>query len=245
MSTPTPTSTPTASLGDYVWLDTDGDGVQDPDEQGMAGITVELYSGSCSGPPLAVTTTDEQGHYRFDNLPPGTYGVRVLIPNGFNISSRLFSDGGCAIIQLHPGEKKDDVDIGMTPSDGQRIYLPIIVTPGDRCEIARVNTTVWGQFFSFPLDNQIHIVPPLPWQTSTTFRLFNYTGDHTWYLYEPTYRKQVGGDAFVYEGGHPGKPFSLYLFTDCGFILITSHVDPPELLSQEQLEAVFSWKSAR
>ena len=99
---------------------------------------------------------------------------------------------------------------------------------------------MWGRFFSFSVDDKIHVVPPLPWRESTTFRLFNYTGGRTWHLYDPYYKKQAGGDAFVYEGGHPGKPFSLYLFTDCGFILITSHVDPPPAFTLEQLEAIFS-----
>ena len=33
----------TASIGDYVWLDADNDGVQDPTENGLPNITVKLY----------------------------------------------------------------------------------------------------------------------------------------------------------------------------------------------------------
>lgn len=32
-----------ATLGDYVWRDKDEDGIQDPDEEGLKGITVTLY----------------------------------------------------------------------------------------------------------------------------------------------------------------------------------------------------------
>ncbi len=128
------------------------------------------------------------------------------------------------------------------PPPSYRIYLPLILTPDEECRVARINATIWGRFYSFPLDGQTHLVPPLPWQEPTTFRLFNYTGRRTWHLYEPYYEKQEGGDAFTYEGGHPGEPFSLYLFTDCGFTRISSHIDPP-LLTRAQPEAIFSRKS--
>ena len=34
-----------ASIGDRVWLDANGNGVQDAGESGMAGVTVELFDG--------------------------------------------------------------------------------------------------------------------------------------------------------------------------------------------------------
>ena len=271
---------PLSTLGNWVWLDANRNGIQDDGyEAGISGATVNLYTnGHCTGMPVKTVQTNVGGYFIFPDLQEGIYSIRFDLPEGYTYSPYMApgstrskdsnadpnANGCTGPIQLPVGVTDKSWDAGMypaptptptltptptpipTPTPGNPvIYLPIIVTPGEQCEIARVNTTVWGQFFSFPLDNQIHIVPPLPWQTSTTFRLFNYTGDHTWYLYEPYYKKQMGGDAFVYEGGHPGKPFSLYLFTDCGFILITSHVDPPELLSQAQLEAVFLRESAR
>lgn len=52
-------SVPTASLGDVVWDDQDGDGVQDGDESGIAGVTVNLYA--ADGTPVASTTIDANG----------------------------------------------------------------------------------------------------------------------------------------------------------------------------------------
>jgi uncharacterized repeat protein (TIGR01451 family) len=64
-----------ASIGDYVWADVNGDGLQ-TGETGIAGVTVKLYSGSvATGTPLATTTTDVNGAYHFNGLAAGTYTV--------------------------------------------------------------------------------------------------------------------------------------------------------------------------
>lgn len=79
---------PNGSIGDRVWYDLDGDGVQDPAEAtlGVPGVEVVLdYAGADgtfgTGDDVtgqATATTDANGIYTFPNLPPGTYRVRVL-----------------------------------------------------------------------------------------------------------------------------------------------------------------------
>jgi fimbrial isopeptide formation D2 family protein/uncharacterized repeat protein (TIGR01451 family) len=64
-----------ASIGSLVWIDTDRDGTQDPGEKGIPGVTVELYDEG--GNLVATTVTDDDGRYLFENLPPGTYTVRI------------------------------------------------------------------------------------------------------------------------------------------------------------------------
>ena len=64
-----------AGLGDYVWLDLDGDGEQDATESGLEGVVVELYG--ATGNFIASTTTDANGFYEFVDLLPGTYTVQV------------------------------------------------------------------------------------------------------------------------------------------------------------------------
>ncbi|MEJ7341215.1 SdrD B-like domain-containing protein, partial [Staphylococcus epidermidis] len=72
--------TPKYSLGDYVWKDTNKDGVQDSDEKGIQGVTVTLKDKN--GNVLKTTTTDENGNYRFDNLDSGDYIVHFEKPEG-------------------------------------------------------------------------------------------------------------------------------------------------------------------
>jgi len=71
-----------------VWLDTDGDGVQDADEPGIAGVTVTLVTGSTA---LATTTTDADGKYLFTDLPAGEYQVIFTLPDLPNIEGEAFT----------------------------------------------------------------------------------------------------------------------------------------------------------
>ncbi len=71
---------PLVSVGDLVWFDTDNDGIQDPGEPGIAGVTVRLYD--ADGALIDTTTTDANGNYRFEGLPYGAYTVEVVAPAG-------------------------------------------------------------------------------------------------------------------------------------------------------------------
>lgn len=123
-----------ASLGDYVWLDADHDGVQDePSTNGVNGITVELLNGDgavvttdIDGAPIVpqVTADDglgDPGYYRFDNLAPGFYKVRFSdLPPGYAASpvdqggdDALDSDGVVtATIALVGGTHDPTLDFG-------------------------------------------------------------------------------------------------------------------------------------
>ncbi len=76
------------SIGDLVWLDVDGDGVQDDGEAGIAGFGVSLTGTDSDGNPVPMTTTtDASGKYLFENLPAGSYTV-TFDPN--SLQSRQF-----------------------------------------------------------------------------------------------------------------------------------------------------------
>ena len=71
-----------ASLGDYVWLDVDADGIQDTTDTPLSGVVVNLVAigadgvfGTADDPVLDTTTTDASGNYEFVDLPAGTYAV--------------------------------------------------------------------------------------------------------------------------------------------------------------------------
>ncbi|MEQ1623206.1 MAG: SdrD B-like domain-containing protein, partial [Sediminibacterium sp.] len=55
-------------LGNRIWLDADGNGIQDPGENPIAGVTVELVK---AGLVIASATTDADGNYIFSSDPLG------------------------------------------------------------------------------------------------------------------------------------------------------------------------------
>ncbi|MCU0784642.1 MAG: carboxypeptidase regulatory-like domain-containing protein [Verrucomicrobia bacterium] len=75
-----------AAIGDFVWLDQNNNGIQDPNEPGVPGVTVQLMN--CAGTVLATTTTDANGYYLFPQLTPGDYNVRFVLPAGYVFSPR-------------------------------------------------------------------------------------------------------------------------------------------------------------
>jgi hypothetical protein len=79
---PTPTRTPTPiNIGNFVWHDLDGDGVQDAGEPGVGGVTVQLWN-AAKNDLIASTTTNANGNYTVVAPIPGDYRIRVLAPSG-------------------------------------------------------------------------------------------------------------------------------------------------------------------
>ena len=72
-----------ATVGQRVWFDTDGNGVDNVGEPGLANVEVTLRDDF--GTPIAVTTTDANGYYSFTGVPAGiNYYVQVTggLPSG-------------------------------------------------------------------------------------------------------------------------------------------------------------------
>ncbi|MCM1988047.1 SdrD B-like domain-containing protein [Methanococcoides seepicolus] len=67
---------PAIYIGDLVWEDLNGNGIQDAGEPGIAGVTVSLYD--CDGNLLDTTTTNATGMYQFTGLAPGDYYVEFV-----------------------------------------------------------------------------------------------------------------------------------------------------------------------
>jgi len=60
-----------ASIGNFVWDDTDGDGIQDTGEAGLENVEVTLeidYNNDATADVILVTLTDNTGFYSFGNL---------------------------------------------------------------------------------------------------------------------------------------------------------------------------------
>ena len=76
---------PQSQIGDFVWMDTNGNGLQDAGELGINGVAVELYS-DVDGytTPIQTTTTvnspsSQPGYYLFDGLRQGNYKVKFPV----------------------------------------------------------------------------------------------------------------------------------------------------------------------
>ena len=79
-----------ATIGNSVWLDENGDGVQDAGEDGIPNVVVTLTPpidvdlGNGVGQPIT-TTTDADGGYIFTNVPPNElYTVSIAPPAGMD-----------------------------------------------------------------------------------------------------------------------------------------------------------------
>jgi protocatechuate 3,4-dioxygenase beta subunit len=121
-----------ASIGDYVWVDMNKNGLQDPGESGLADVNVTLYNDQNES--LGWTLTDADGRYLFDGLPEGDYYVefnltqlaqtyddlyrvtdRDVGSDDQNDSDANRTTGRTAPTHLLPGEDDLSWDMGVYP----------------------------------------------------------------------------------------------------------------------------------
>jgi len=74
---------PGGAIGGIVWNDENEDGVIDPEEVGVGGVTMALHSGAdTTVTPLATEVTAEDGSYRFEGQDAGSYMVVRMAQDG-------------------------------------------------------------------------------------------------------------------------------------------------------------------
>ncbi len=108
---------PAGSIGDFVWVDDNGDGIRGAGERGLQGVDVMAINSSGM---IAMTTTDEDGQYLLDLLPEDQYYLQFSIPEGYTFSPPNLGDDS----------KDSDVD----DSNGPNTTPVYNVTPGDHVE---------------------------------------------------------------------------------------------------------------
>ncbi len=128
-ATPVPTQAPKACIGDYVFEDTNGNGIQDEGEEGIAGIEVNLWTGTAAGPDtkVATITTGPDGDYKFCDLAVDeTYYVQFVAPgrdfspvdegdNDEADSDPNPANGITGAIDITDGQDDNSVDAGLLP----------------------------------------------------------------------------------------------------------------------------------
>jgi hypothetical protein len=117
----------TGAIGDRVWIDADGDGVQDPGEPGMGGVPVTLINLGADGilgtgdDTTSNTVTAADGSYIFDGLAAGAYVVKVnsgTTPTGYTQTGDpdgTDDNATTSPIVLAPGDVYVNADFGYQP----------------------------------------------------------------------------------------------------------------------------------
>ena len=102
------------SIRSVVWWDLDGNGTVGISEPALVDVTVNLYDDG--GLLIDSTGTDASGEYRFDNVTPGDFEVRVdatSIPNGAEIvTDPQGSVDGIATLTVVADAETTDLDFG-------------------------------------------------------------------------------------------------------------------------------------
>jgi hypothetical protein len=124
-----------ATIGDFVWLDLDRDGLQDIGEPGVAGIIVTLYN--ASNQPIGSAITDGNGYYLISDVPAGT-GYYLKFSNkpdatapwtlqnvggaAATNNSKADTNGQTASFNVTEGQNISNLDAGYAP------LVPIILS---------------------------------------------------------------------------------------------------------------------
>lgn len=108
-------SAQSASVGDRIWFDTDGDAALDVGEPGLGNVEVVLKDRF--GTPVRTSRTDVTGHYLFSNVAPGnSYYVEVspgTLPAGLQQTAPVGrSDNRSNTFSLAAAQFYKDADIG-------------------------------------------------------------------------------------------------------------------------------------
>ncbi|MGQ9773340.1 SdrD B-like domain-containing protein, partial [Chloroflexus sp.] len=111
------------AVGNYVWIDRNGNGVQDesPDD-GVSGITVRLYTES--GVLIATTVTADDllgnpGYYVFSGLSAGNYYIEFVLPAGLSFTTA-------------DSDSNDQLDSDANPPTGRTDVFTLVANQFDR-----------------------------------------------------------------------------------------------------------------
>ncbi|HIC79309.1 MAG TPA: calcium-binding protein, partial [Sulfurovum sp.] len=153
------------TVGDYVWLDSNRNGLQDSDELALKDIEVKLYDKT--NKLIASVKTDASGKYLFDSVEAGEYYVQFMLPSGYTVSLKGAGDdrekdsnanrnGKTEIFTLAEGENNLTLDLGMyqtLTNLGDRVFLDLnangIQDAEDNKGVANVTVKLYKEDNSF------------------------------------------------------------------------------------------------
>ena len=130
-----PTPVPgTYNLGDYVWEDSNKDGIQNSNEKGIAGVTVTLTKPD--GTTESVVT-DAEGKYNFTGLENGEYTVKFTAPEGYtatkvNVGDQALDSNGLETKVVIDNADNYTIDSGFYKPVVEPTPVPATYTIGDK-----------------------------------------------------------------------------------------------------------------
>ena len=132
-----------ASIGDTIYRDWNGNGAQDAGDEGLPGVVITLSNG-------LTTTTNASGQYLFNGLLAGSYTVNVGVPSGYTVTGDpVGALDGQATYVLTSSQTLMTADFGLRPGGagliGDRVFVDVgndgLFNTGTDTGIA--NVTVW------------------------------------------------------------------------------------------------------
>ncbi|MBT8198104.1 MAG: DUF11 domain-containing protein, partial [Acidimicrobiia bacterium] len=156
-----------AVIGDFAWLDVDGDGLQSDQEPGLPEVLVELLD--AGGNVIDSTFTDDFGAYSF-SVTPGTYSVRfgpvdpllrTLVDQGDDAldSDANLTTGETPQVTLLSGDVNDTLDAGYIEpaSIGDFVWLDLDGDglQGEEPGIEGATVTLLGDDMATVVDTQV------------------------------------------------------------------------------------------
>ena len=109
----------TGSIGDTIWDDDNGDGIQNGGEGGLQNVDVTLsvdFDGDGTVDYTQTTTTNGSGNYLFDNLPEGDYTIAVdtgAVPDAYVLTGDPDTNlDSTSTVNLPAGGTNLDQDFG-------------------------------------------------------------------------------------------------------------------------------------
>ncbi|MEN0004698.1 MAG: SdrD B-like domain-containing protein, partial [Bacteroidota bacterium] len=188
----------TIQVGNYVWIDADNDGIQDPGEMAVTGLTMKLYD--AAGLLVGLDVTDASGEYYFDQTNVDITGVNATTGaannsfTGLTMGEKYFivlmADSydentdeitiGSTVYQLSPPDAGTGANADQNDSDASEMTIPGGV--GDMPSIM-FTTNVTDLTFDFGLSTSSCVVPSAtltPSAATCSGDMMNANGTITW-----------------------------------------------------------------
>ena len=132
----------TSFIGDFVWNDLNGNGIQDVNEPGINGQTVTItYADGTVGTTTTLNFNGKDGYYDFKDLGPGTYVISFTTPAGLQPSPS--NQGSNDALDSDPVNGSVSVTLAADVSDftiDAGFYNPALVN------ILNFGNFVWNDF---------------------------------------------------------------------------------------------------